>query len=585
MEFAFQGDTVYLFQVRPLCVKSNLAAITSQAACLQRIRQYVQTADMSKPFLYGEGTLYSNMTDWNPAEMIGTHPKPLSLSLYKELITDSIWAYQRDNYGYIRLRSFPLMVDFCGLPYIDVRVSFNSFVPAGLSPSVAEKLVNYYLRELAARPEEHDKVEFDIIFSCYTFDLPQRIIKLREHGFTAEETEEITSTLRRLTNRIINSRTGLWKKDAEKIRILEQRYMQICTGALSDVEKMYWLIEDCKRYGTLPFAGLARAGFIAVQLLQSMVKERIIDRCDYDSFMQETDTVGSRIKRDYENMAKSDFLKRYGHLRPGTYDITSARYDEEPELYFHWENQGISHSEKTRIVADGFRLSLPQLNKVKTSLEKHGLDDDVLGLFTFIRAAIEGREMAKFVFTKNLSETLRLFGVWGAKHGFSVADCAYADIGIVKKAYESTLDVELLLWQEIENGKQKYAESCSLVMPPLISSPQDLYAFYMPDSQPTFVTQKRTRGKAIAVERQAACDLTGGILLIPAADPGYDWIFSHPIAGFVTEYGGANSHMAIRAGELGIPAVIGAGAKLFGELRKAQVIEIDASLAKVTVLR
>ena len=69
------------------------------------------------------------MPDWNPAEIIGVRPWPLSLSLYRELITDAIWAYQRDNYGYQNLRSFPLLVSFHGLPYIDVRVSFNSFVP------------------------------------------------------------------------------------------------------------------------------------------------------------------------------------------------------------------------------------------------------------------------------------------------------------------------------------------------------------------------------------------------------------------------------------------------------------------------
>ena len=40
------------------------------------------------------------MSDWNPAEMIGTKPKSLSLSLYKSLITDSIWCLQRKNYGY-----------------------------------------------------------------------------------------------------------------------------------------------------------------------------------------------------------------------------------------------------------------------------------------------------------------------------------------------------------------------------------------------------------------------------------------------------------------------------------------------------
>ena len=35
-------------------------------------------------------------------------------------------------------------------------------------------------------------------------------------------------------------------------------------------------------------------------------------------------------------LSKADFLARYGHLRPGTYDILSPRYDEAPDLYFDW---------------------------------------------------------------------------------------------------------------------------------------------------------------------------------------------------------------------------------------------------------
>ena len=580
VEFAFVNENIYLLQVRPLCLKIHVADIDQQFECLQRIRQYVQTANQPKPFLYGKQTLYSNMTDWNPAEMIGTHPKPLALSLYKELITDSIWAYQRDNYGYMRLRSFPLMVDFEGLPYIDVRVSFNSFIPADLSPAVAEKLVNYYLKELIANPSQHDKVEFDILFSCYTFDLPKRIVKLRKHGFTSEECEEIVACLRRLTNRIINSKSGLWRIDAEKIRILEQRYNRIVGNNLTDIEKMYWLMEDCKRYGTLPFAGLARAGFIAVQLLQSLLKENIIAQHDYDSFMNHVDTVGSKLKRDFANLKRDDFLKYYGHLRPGTYDITSPRYDERPDLYFNSDN----HATNEHPIAD-FCLSLEQLSKIKSSLDLHGLDDDVLGLFTFIRSAIEGREYAKFVFTKNVSEILRLFGKWGHKYGFTVEDCAYGEIGLIKQVYEGTLDAKKLLQSSIKHGRKKYAQSSTLVLPPLIDSAQKVTQFYMPDGQPTFVTQKCVRGKLIQLDKSNTQDLSGKILLIMAADPGYDWIFSRKIAGFITAYGGANSHMAIRAGELGLPAVIGAGEKKFAELRRAQMVEIDAALAKVTVLR
>ena len=52
------------------------------------------------------------MSDWNPAEIIGTRPKPFSLSLYRYLITDEVWAQQRHEYGYRDLRSHNLITVF-----------------------------------------------------------------------------------------------------------------------------------------------------------------------------------------------------------------------------------------------------------------------------------------------------------------------------------------------------------------------------------------------------------------------------------------------------------------------------------------
>ena len=77
----------------------------------------------------------------------------------------------------------------------------------------------------------------------------------------------------------------------------------------------------------------------------------------------------------------------------------------------------------------------------------------------------------------------------------------------------------------------------------------------------------------------------GKIVLIPSADPGYDWIFSHGIGGFITMYGGANSHMAIRAGELGIPAAVGVGEKQFQQYKNALCLEIDAQGKTIKILR
>ena len=82
------------------------------------------------------------------------------------------------------------------MPYIDVRLSFNSFIPADLDEALAGRLVDYYIRKLQAQPTLHDKVEFEIVFSCYTPDLPQRLQALTVEGFSQAELGQIADSLR-----------------------------------------------------------------------------------------------------------------------------------------------------------------------------------------------------------------------------------------------------------------------------------------------------------------------------------------------------------------------------------------------------
>ena len=58
------------------------------------------------------------------------------------------------------------MPHFFGLPYIDVRLSFNSFIPSDLDEGLAGRLVDHYINLLLSQPELHDKIEFEIVFSC-----------------------------------------------------------------------------------------------------------------------------------------------------------------------------------------------------------------------------------------------------------------------------------------------------------------------------------------------------------------------------------------------------------------------------------
>lgn len=584
VEFAItNSNKLFVLQVRPLCCIQEESGGKTQEEALECIEKKVDYENRKKPFLLGKKVIYGIMPDWNPAEIIGVRPKPLALSLYREIITDNIWAYQRDNYGYRNLRSFPLLVDFYGLPYIDVRVSFNSFLPKCLPEDLGEKLVNYYLEKLEREPHLHDKVEFQIVFSCYTFDLPERTRILENYGFAKEEIEEINESLKNLTNRIINHDTGLWKSDYEKIYILEKRYEEIMESDLDAFSRIYWLIEDCKRYGTLPFAGLARAGFIAVQMLESMVRTELISKEDYQAFMNEVNTVSTEMKEDFKNLSREAFLKKYGHLRPGTYDITSLRYDEAAELYFDWnkpKDEGKMEAEPA------FRLSLKQLKMLHIQMKEHGITDDILGLFDFIKTAIEGREFAKFVFTKSLSEVIRLIGEIGDKYLISKEECAFLNIQSILQLYSSTDNIEEKLGQVIAEGKEHYRLTEKLVLPPLICRKEDIYGFFYPQTQPNFITLKKVAGEAMIIsDGGMKPGIEDKILFIESADPGYDWIFSHKILGFVTKFGGANSHMSIRAAELGIPAVIGIGEERYRRMAAGKVLEIDAAGKKIVVLK
>jgi adenylylsulfate kinase-like enzyme/phosphohistidine swiveling domain-containing protein len=580
VEFAIDGDgQIYLLQVRRLSIERHETVTDEQVStALADVARKVELLSRPHPFLHGSRSIFGVMPDWNPAEIIGLRPWPLSLSLYRELVTDAIWAYQRDNYGYQNLRSFPLLVSFHGLPYIDVRVSFNSFIPRDVPSDLASRLVNYYIDRLLAEPQLHDKVEFEIIFSCYTLDLPQRLTRLTESGFSQADVTELSGALRRLTNRIIHGETGLWRRDRAKIDLLAQRMPAIGDAKIDKISRIYWLIEDCKRYGTLPFAGLARAGFIAVQLLQSFVAAGVLDAEEHATFMASVDTVGSRIGHDFAHRTKTEFLARYGHLRPGTYDILSPRYDEAPDLYFDWTGARATSSAQPR-----FALSIEQLRRIEQLLKEHQLDIDVLSLIEFIKAGIEGREYAKFVFTRSLSDALSLIREMGEEYGLSVEDCAFLDYDAIRTLYSESGSVRERLLDSIARGRERHALTRNLVLPPVIAAPNEVFAFHLPPSQPNFITRKSVTA-AVASVSDPPESFAGRILFVPSADPGFDWIFTRGISGFVTQFGGANSHMAIRAGELGIPAVIGAGESLFNRWRAAHKLCLDCTNQKVLLI-
>ena len=577
IEFCITWDEdVYILQVRPLAASRQWKSVPDAAVDhgIDAIRVKLEGLMGPEEGLAGQSTILSEMTDWNPAEMIGNAPRPLALSLYKSLITDRVWADARAQMGYRKVAG-PLLIDLQGRPYIDVRKSLNSFLPDGIDEGTVGALVDHQLRLLSENRGLHDKVEFEIAVTCRDFSLKKARQRLKMAGLDNSDVDAVETALGVLTRTLLeDGESGISRLVEETDRLLEPLPEQ---GDPDPIGQVGRLLDVCRAHGVLPFAKLARHGFIAVQLLKSMVERGALTPEDAEDFMHSIKTVATELTHDMHAVSsgktsEQDFLARYGHLRPGTYDIASWRYDERPELY-------LGHSRHGSVSESLPFAPTPVMRKnVETLLEETGYGLSADALLDYIAAAVRGREQAKFAFTRALSDALSALAQWGEDAGLSRDALSYLPINAFLGG-----DKPEALKAAIEKNREDYALTRAIRLPHLISELSDVDVIRLPLGHPTFITAKTVTAETRRLPGEDTPDINGHIVLIESADPGFDWIFSHDIKGLITKYGGANSHMAIRSAEFGLPAAIGCGERLFESLARAPVVELDCAAQKVVV--
>lgn len=587
IEFAVQASgRVHVLQLRPIVLTQAQSRISDEHvdAALDIAARWFAGAARRGSRLLGTRASFGVMPDWNPAEIVGTKPRRLALSLYRLLLTDHTWARQRAEYGYRDVRPCPLVVNFAGHPYVDIRASFNSFIPAALDDGVAARLVEHYLDRLAQHPELHDKIEFDIVFTCHTFDFRERAAgQLGDAGFSAHEVAQIERALLKIT------RDGVARLEADlaDIATLDRRYTSLAASGIAPLDQVYELLEDCRRFGTLPFAHLARAAFVAVALLRSLERAGVTTSADTSAFLASLDSVTRAFERDGTRvhageLSRDAFTARYGHLRPGTYEITSDCYADAPERY-------LAPMVKPRASsAQPFAWSANARAGIGRLLASHGFDLTVDSFERFLRRAIEGREYAKFMFSRNLSAALGILARCCGAYGLDRDAISHLDIADVYKLRVGAHPAKLHAWLagRVEEGQAEHELTRAIELPPLILDARDFAAFERPSSEPNFISQSRVAAEVVVLtddDVSASVPLANKIVAVARADPGYDWLFAHGIGGLVTQYGGANSHMAIRAAELGLPAAIGVGEALFERLRTSRHAVLDCGVRKIEI--
>lgn len=591
-----EKNAVIIFQVRPLAasIRAEKCSISDEeifAAADRACQKYREIGDL----LGEKNTILSDMAFWNPAEMIGENPHPLDYSLYREIITSFAWNQGLSYIGYKEVDG-DLMYKLGNKPYISLRKSFLGLMPDDVDDRLEKKLLEYYNRKLIADPTAHDKIEFEIAFSEYDFATEDKLRKLETQGFTREEIQDLSDSLFNLTNNAICNFNRNRMKDLRALNGLRvhrentrSNWLMAHNDVITLLQFFVQLIESIKHYGTPKFARQARLAFISKAISRSLVYRGLFTDKDIDDFMMSIYTVASEYDSDFQDLVdgritRVTFDEKYGHLRSGTYDITC-------DTYAHREfdlSKGSAVARKQRQTIEQLKHTSLDMVKMLDALEDIGFYVELKEFVDFLRDSMEEREYFKFEFTKTLSLAIDILIDIGDKLGIAKEDMAYLEVTDIQLAVSQPAGEIKKNWLRIiEKNKKAFETDSMLIFPDVVYSPGQLGCIEVWEARPNFITSECVTGEVVLLENyenedhEDIADVAGKIVVLPKADPGYDWIFAKGIKGFITKYGGVASHMAIRCAEFNIPAAIGCGDCIYSFVEKQICITLDCAKGKI----
>ena len=577
IEFAITNRDIVIFQVRPLTMIRDFLDTKLSNRVSTEIKNNQEELSRCKK------TIFSNMTDWNPAEIIGDRPNRLDYSIYDFLIMRNSWSDGRELLGYHNPR-VGLMKKFSGRAYVNVKASFESLLPSDMNKELRKKLVKFFMYKLEREPYLHDKVEFEILFTCYDFSFKKRMNELLDHGFTKKEINQISDILLTFTNSLIKITPKIQRDTKKSLEVLEAsrekwdknlEYYKVKLSIADD------LLKKCRKFGAIHFSAIARLAFVARILLYTLVDISDINRNDIEKFMNSISTPVTEFQNDLyqlkiNKLKKEKFLKKYGHLRPGTYDITINRYDKTPKFF----NDLMILENKKPI-----KRKQPNLD-VKEILKKNGLIFQDIEFFNFVKETMTLREESKFEFTRTLSDILELIADAGKELGFSRIELSMLSLNDISKFKIMKKEELKKFWKKqikkyrIQNQIEQYVH-----LPSILFSRNDFTIIQDYIAKPNFITNKKIISENIFLkDLDNLKRIENKIVMIDNADPGFDWIFTKNPSGLITKYGGMASHMAIRCAELGLPAAIGCGETLFEKLKESKKISMDCKKEDILIL-
>ena len=548
-----QKEEPLLLQVRPLMGKviKKEPIMVERSVIDENVKRYKELIPTTDD-RFGTNQIYSNMSDMNPAEMIGKKPDNIAFSLYRFMFTDTTWNKQRGEFGYRIYSGGKLMELFNNVAYINVNHSLNSFLTRNIKNETCEKIINYQLNKLETYPHLHDSIEFDISRSSYTFETDEKF---------GEEYKNIIDS-----KEIIQWHHDLIEIDSFNSSTLHKNN-EIILDAFSKLDDSFQYLDKenikfVRDNMALPFTHHSRLGFVYFAQLNNFLKNGVINEEEKQNLLLSVNSISTKMKQDaYRvktgNISLNDFLSIYGHVRAGNYNLSSSNLKSNisfAESLINTSNEPIP-SEPLKIdifkkIDDYFNL-----NKISYTSENW---------VEMFQLAVSTRENSKFYYTKGID------GILNEVEEKDISD----------RELFQFLDFE---YNEMNTFNQKIEDT---LMPDVVTSSDDFYAYEEMNKDGNYIGQGTVSGEILFLDgtENNRNNLDNKIIVIPAADPGWDWIFNYKIKSLITEFGGPNSHMAIRCAEHNIPAILGIGEKNFSAILNSKNLVVDFSNENFTIL-
>lgn len=539
VEFAFRGDTLYTLQCRPItAVQKVLIKETEEEKLLKRIMSLNELIASCY-----RGDVLGDMIDINPVELLGASPTPLDTSIFKHLFADQIVEQVRREMGYDPL-DVGLIRVVGGKPYVSMHASAFSFRPQGIPRRIYERIVKVYRDMLVKNPALQNRVEFEVFAMSCGEKLEQVMVKAK---LNKDEKRIVRDAFNRLDStflEISKEELRIWKRKAYEYE-----------KSLQDLQDGDASLESILEYvatGTKMFTKVARLAFYWKNKFEEIHPQENLN----ELLTGHIHSVNTQLQIDLVRCRKGvitreELIQRYKHLHPGQFSVFGESYEDDPEYYL-----------------------LAQMEKVKAVkiLKRSHVFEDTTE-FRYVVSFMEAREQINFLFNK-------------AFHFFTTKlKKLLVQFGISQK------DASRLSWEQLKRWLDGTPPKTSEETEPPILLPEviipgitDLRVIMFSEAMPTYVTNQVIKAPLCVLERPSiAMDVRDAIVILPNADPGYDFLFHSGVAGIITKVGGPASHMCIRAVELQIPACIGCGERMYQKLKSARTAILDCKSEQIII--